>query len=96
MTDLLEVAIDAHGGMKRWRVVRTIDMIEAVVRLHTASDIGDVVHPTQQQVRTEIEFLNLGVRGDAPVFVILLMPVQIARHEATKWDALPLTYFIGY
>jgi hypothetical protein len=117
MTDLLKAAIEAHGGMERWREVRSVDM-----RLNF-SGAALVVKgfPRDLQPSCSIDvrechvvFQRLGGDPDDR-WIFTADRVWIERRDGsvleerhhprdafaghvweTKWDALHLTYFIGY
>ena len=117
MTDLLEAAIEAHGGMERWRGVRAID-----VRFNF-SGAALVVKgfPRHLQPSCTIDVRECRVvfqrlSGDPDErWIFTADRVWNERHGGslieerhhprdafaghvweTKWDALHLTYFIGY
>lgn len=117
MTDLLEAAIQAHGGMERWREVRAVD-----VRFNF-SGAALVVKGFPRHLQPTC---SIDVRGCRVVFqrlggdpderwIFTADRVWIERRDGsviqerdrprdafaghvweTKWDALHLTYFIGY
>jgi hypothetical protein len=117
MTDLLGAAVEAHGGLERWRGVRAVD-----VRFNF-SGAGLVVKgfPRHLQPSCSIDirecrvvFQRLGTDPDER-WVFTADRVWIERRDGTmiqerhrpraafaghvwetKWDALHLTYFIGY
>ena len=117
MTDLLKAAIEAHGGIERWREVRAVD-----VRFNF-SGAALVVKgfPRHLQPSCSIDvrecrvvFQRLGGDPDDR-WIFTADRVWIERRDGsvlkerhhprdafaghvweTKWDALHLTYFIGY
>jgi hypothetical protein len=117
MTDLLTAAIEAHGGMERWRGVRAIDVrfnfsgAALVVKgfpRHLQPTCSIDVHDGR------VVFQRLGGDPDER-WIFTRDRVWIERRDGsvieerhqprkafaghvweTKWDALHLTYFIGY
>jgi hypothetical protein len=117
MTDLLQAAIEAHGGMERWRGVRSVD-----VRFNfSGAALVLKGFPRHLQPSCSIDvrecrvvFQRLGGDPDDR-WIFTADRVWIERRDGSvleerrnprdafaghvwesKWDALHLTYFIGY
>jgi hypothetical protein len=64
MIDLLETAVDAHGGLERWQRVRAVDLsISITGAIWSAVGRPDVLRDVTMHISTDAESVVTAFRG---------------------------------